>query len=71
MDFYFWSVVVDKVYSGRREPFTDVEELKHAIKVAWREVQNINEIRAAIMQFLPRLRQVVKKNGGAIQHLFS
>ena len=58
------------VYAGRKQPFKDVTELKCKIRSVWKKAQDINKIRAAIDQFLPRLREVVKQNGGAIQHIF-
>lgn len=70
MDFYFWDAVAAKVYEGRREPFRDVDELKAAIKRAWRVVVDIDAIRAAVKQFRPRLQEVVNQQGGPIQHIF-
>ena len=71
MDYYFWIVVEEQVYRGRTEPFANVDALKTAIKVAWQDVQDLDEIHAAISQFLPKVREVVKQNGGPIQHIFS
>ena len=69
MDYYFWSVVEEQVYRGRTEPFANVGALKTTIKM--QDVQDLDEIHAAISQFLPRVREVVKQNGGPIQHIFS
>ena len=70
MNYYIWNLVNDHVYQGRREPFEDVNELKATINAAWTALQDIDGIHAAIMQFLPRLREVVKHDGGATQHIF-
>ena len=48
----------------------DVDELKNAIKLDWRAVQSMNEIHAAIMQFLPNLREVLKQDGGHSAHFW-
>ena len=67
MDYFFWDAIHELVmYSGRKEPFNDVDELKRAIRRCWRNAQDIHKIRRAIAQFLPRLREVVKNNGGPI-----
>ena len=70
MDYYFWNLLSVHVYRGRAEPFRDIKELKNAIKSAWVAVQDIDQIHTAILQFLPRLREVVKQEGGPIQHIF-
>ena len=70
IDYYFWSKVEEYVYRGRSDPFPNVEELKSAITLACRDVQDLHEIPAAILQFLPRVREVVKQNGGPMQHIF-
>jgi hypothetical protein len=53
-----------------QEIVIDVDELKNAIKLDWREVQSMNEIHGAIMQFLPNLREVLKQNGGHSAHFW-
>ena len=71
LDYYFWDALSTAVYGCRREPFQDLDELKSAIKRVWRDVAGrIDILRKAIDQFRPRLRAVVKENGGCIKMHF-
>ena len=70
MDYHFWNAVETKVYEEQREPFNNVEELKPAVKRAWRVVLDMNAIRSAILHFHLRLQEVVIQQGGPIQHIF-
>ena len=71
LDFYFWDKVVSKVYEGRYcHPFTSTEELKARIVDVWEACVDVEEIRKALRQFLPRLNAVVEKEGGSIKTVF-
>lgn len=72
LDYYFWDRVQEKVFEDRHcNPFTSTEELKERIKEVWGDCSsNLKEIRKALKQFLPRLREVESKDGGSIKTIF-
>ena len=51
-------------------PFTSTEELKARIVDVWEVCVDVEEIRKALRQFLPRLNAVVEKEGGGIKTVF-
>ena len=65
LDYYFWDKVKICVYRGlHNNPFNSIDELKHKIVGVWDEcVNDLTEIRKAILQFRPRLEAVVEKQG--------
>lgn len=70
MDYYVWDALQEKVYAGRREPFSNLDELKAKILDCWPTIP-LAGIRRAILQWKRRLLSVIKTNGGQIVHLFS
>ena len=70
LDYYFWDAVQVKVYEGRREPFTSVEELQARIEDVWVTAVDGDALRRAILQFRHRLHAIVKNAGGPIKHLY-
>ena len=71
LDYYFWNAVKEKVYEGRREPFTNLAQLKRRIKYVWDAAFDEEASRKAITEFRKRLRAVVVNKGGPIVHLFA
>ena len=69
-DYYFRSQVKTKGYEGRREPFQTLDQLKRRIKCVWNNVASLDEIRRAITQFRPRVRNVVTNKAGPIKAYF-
>lgn len=69
LDYSVWNALQEEVYSGRREPFENLRELRERIELVWPAISQ-NVIRRAILQFKPRLRAVSLQNGGPIQHIF-
>ena len=59
-----------KVYEGRRERFSNLDELKKRIQRVWKDACDVETLRKAIMQFRPRLKAVVTENGGPIKTHF-
>ena len=70
LNYYFWNKVKQKVYGGRRLPFKDLKELGLKIKQVWRECCDIDELRKALIQFRPRLKEVVRQEGGPTKHIY-
>ena len=70
LDYFFWDAVKRKVYEGRRERFSSLDELKKQIRRVWKDACDVETLRKAIMQFRPRLKAVVKENGGPIKTHF-
>ena len=72
LDYYFWDKVKTEVYEGRHcRPFKTFEELKARILEVWpRCAADIQIIRKAARQFLPRLEAIVEKDGRSIKQLF-
>lgn len=68
MDYAIWNSLSEKVYEGRRDPFTE-DELKERIREKWDEI-SLPEIRQSISQWKKRLAAVCAQNGGHIDHLF-
>ena len=64
LDYFFWDAVKRKVYEGRRERFSSLDELKKRIQRVWKDACDVETLRKAIMQFRPRLKAVVKENCG-------
>ena len=69
LDYYFWDKVKVCVYQERHnKPFNSIDGLKHKIVEVWDEcVNDLTEIRKAILQFRPRLEAVVEKQGDSIK----
>ena len=72
LDFYFWDRIERKVYENRfNRAFKDEEALKRRIRKVWPEVASeVQEIRKAFKQFVPRLQAVHEKEGRCIKMLF-
>ena len=71
LDYFFWDGdVKQKVYEGRRERFQNIDELKKRIRQVWKQSYDLDTLRKAIQQFQPRLKAVVKENGGLIKSHF-
>ena len=70
LDYFFWDAVKQKVYEGRRERFQNIDELKKRIRQVWKQSYDLDTLRKAIQQFRPRLKAVVKENGGPIKSHF-
>ena len=72
LDYHFWDKVKVKVYEGRfNQPFENEEQLKRRIRRVWNEMAtDVVEIRKALKQFVPRLRQVAEKEGNCIKMTF-
>ena len=62
--------VKQKVYGGRRLPFKDLKELELKIKQVWIECCDIDVLRKALLQFRPRLKEVVRQEGGPIKQIY-
>ena len=70
LDYYFWDHVKQRVYAGKRTPFKDINELKRKINQVWRECCDMHVMRKALMQFRPRLKEVVRQDGGQIKQIY-
>ena len=72
LDYFFWDFVKTKVYAGRRgEPFANERELQAKIRSVWTDcASDVDKIRKAIRQFVPRLKAVEQKEGHSIKMLF-
>jgi hypothetical protein len=70
LDYWFWNSLQTKVYEGRREPFTTIEQLKRRIKRVWNEAVEEEQLKKSILQFKKRLRAVMDAQGGQITHKF-
>ena len=72
LDYYFWNKVKEKVYSGHHaKPFESEKELQDTICSVWDQcTENVELLRKAIKQFLPRLKAVVTKEGRSIKTVF-
>ena len=67
VDYAIWGVLQEKVYLRRN--FTTVEQLKLAITVEWRNLEQ-RIIDRSINEWRRRLEKVVEKQGGHIEHDF-
>ena len=67
VDYAIWSALQEKVYRQRK--FISVEQLKLAIIEEWRNIGQ-RFIDRSINEWRQRLRQVVHKQGGHIEHVF-
>ena len=72
LDYYFWEKVQRKVYENRfNRAFENENVLKRRIRRVWPEVsRDIEEIRKALKEFVPRLKSVNEKDGQCIKMLF-
>lgn len=72
LDYFFWDSVKTKVYADRKgKPFTNEQELQVKIRSVWNEcATDVQTIRKAIKQFVPRLKAVEQKQGYSIKTLF-
>ena len=72
LDYYFWEKVQRKVYQNRfNRTFENENALKRRIRRVWPEVsRDIEEIRKALKEFVPRLKSVNEKDGQCIKMLF-
>ena len=72
LDYHFWDKVKTKVYENRfNKPFENEDQLKRRIKRVWKDVaSDVVEIRKALKQFVPRLKQVAEKQGSCIKMTF-
>jgi len=68
LDYSVWHIL-QEVYKGRREPFTNLKDLQNVIRHKWHDVDD-HTVRKAILQWKRRLAAVAKQNGGPIQHIF-
>ena len=64
VDFSIWGALKEKVYCGLR--MTNSDELMTAIEEEW-EAFPQDTIDHAIYSFKPRLKRVIKENGGHIE----
>ena len=70
LDYHFWNALKVKVYEGRREPFTSIEQLKRRVKRVWDSAINMEQVQKSVVQFKKRLRAVMDTQGGPINHKF-
>ena len=70
MDYYVWDALQEKVYEGRRVPFTSLVELQAKIKQCWPLIP-LAGVRRAILQWKRRIHCVLEAQGGQIAHRFS
>ena len=72
LDYYFWEKVQRKVDENRfNRAFENENALKRRIRRVWPEVsRDIEEIRKALKEFVPRLKSVNEKDGQCIKTLF-
>jgi hypothetical protein len=70
MDYYVWDALQEKVYEGRRDPFTSLDELQTMIKECWQLIP-LAGIRRAISQWKRRIHCVIEARGGQIAHRYS
>ena len=72
LDYYFWDKIQNKVYENRfNQDFKDMEALKRRIRKVWPEVASeVNEIRKAFREFVPRLQSVKDNDGQCIKMFF-
>ena len=72
LDYHFWDKLKVKVYEGRfNQPFDNEKQLKRRIRTVWNEMAtDLVEIRKALKQFVPRLKQVAEKEGNCIKMTF-
>lgn len=69
MDYFVWDTLQEQVYSGRKEPFANLQELQARIEECWPRVSHA-AIKRAILQWRARLQCVVDAHGGQIAHRF-
>ena len=67
MDYGIWEILKQKIYSGRKEKFTE-PELRTEILKAWEEMDQ-QTIQKCISKWKNRLRMVIDQDGGPIEHL--
>lgn len=65
LDYFVWSALTQKVYRG--QPVRDEEDLKRRIIRAWEDLPQ-ESLAKAIGKWKNRLRQVVREEGGHIEH---
>ena len=70
LDYWFWNSLKNKVYEGRREPFSSIAQLKRRVKRVWDSAVNEEQLKKSILQFKKRLRAVMDAQGGPIVHKF-
>ena len=72
LDYYFWEKVQRKVYENRfNRAFENENALRRRTRRVWPEVsRDIEEIRKALKEFVPRLKSVSEKDGQCIKILF-
>ena len=72
LDYHFWDKVKVKVYKNQfNQPFENEDQLKRRIRKVWKDVaSDVVEIRKALKQFVPRLKQVSEKQGNCIKMTF-
>ena len=72
VDYHFWEKVQRKVYENRfNGAFDNENALKRRIRRVWPKVsRDIEEIRKALKEFVPRLKSVTEKDGQCIKMLF-
>ena len=72
LDYYFWEKVQRKVYENSfNRAFESENALKRRIRRVWPEVsRDIEEIRKALKEFVPRLKSANEKDGQCIKMLF-
>lgn len=68
LDYHVWSELRERIYRGRSDPFSNLDELKVAAIQAWKEIPQ-EHIQRSIDRFRNRLRLVAEQDGGPIQHL--
>lgn len=71
LDYWFWNALKEKVYEGRRTPFTSVDQLKRRVRRVWQSAINEDHLQKSILEFKKRLNAVVQNEGGPIVHKFS
>ena len=51
LDYHFWDALKEKVYEGRKEPFTSLDQLKRRVRRVWESANNDEHRKRAILQF--------------------
>ena len=70
LDYWFWNALKEKVYEGRRTPFTSVTQLKRRARRVWQSAINEVHLQKSILKFKKRLNAVVQNEGKPIVHKF-
>jgi len=68
LDYSASDILQERVFEGRREPFTNFKDLQNVIRNKWRDVDD-QTVRKAILQWKKHLASVGKQNGGPIQRI--